>query len=123
MKVTIEYNDKKIDVELTAEQIKKLGLQEEKKTGWERAEYDKVYYRLANSLNRTWSCTENNTSEDNDRYNNGNYFTDKNLAEKMNKCVRLMLRMQRWADEHNETLGWNNSYAIKYRIGYHIKTK
>ena len=92
MKVTIEYNDKKIDVELTAEQVKELGLQEKKKTGWEKAEYKKCYYYLNGSMVDYWADTDINTSADIDRYNGGNYFTDEKLAVKMLKRVRLMLK-------------------------------
>lgn len=123
MKVTIEYNGKKIDVELTAEQVKKLGLQEKKKTGWERAEYNENYYYLDSSLDSVLSDTDLNTFEDIVRYNGGNYFTDEKLAEKMFKRVKLMLKMQRWADEHNEPLDWNDRCAIKYRIAYNVTSE
>lgn len=121
MKVTIEHDGKKVDVELTAEQVKELGLQEEKKTGWERVEYGKYYYYFGGSLRKACSDTDINASTDIDRYNNGSYFTDEKLAEKMLKRVRLMLKMQRWADEHNEPLDWNDKNG-KYCIIYDTTT-
>lgn len=119
MKVTIEHGGKKIDVELTAEQVKELGLQEEKKTGWERAESEKSYAYINGymQLAQTDDCK---MVQDNIRYQHGNYFTNVNLAAKMLKRIRLMLKMQRWADEHNEPLDWNNSCVIKYRINYNV---
>ena len=121
MKVTIEYNDKKIDVELTAEQIKELGLQEEKKTGWERAEYNETYYYINDGDMAIRRDTELATSTDIRRYDAGNYFTDTELAVKMCKRVKLMLKMQRWADEHNEPIDWNTIKSKRYyRIGYNI---
>ena len=123
MKVTIEHNGKKIDVKLTAEQIKELGLQEEKAMGWKRANYgahsDRTYTYIDSCMQLT-QTRDYETIADEWRYQHGNYFTDSNLAEKMLKRVRLMLKMQRWADEHNGPLDWNDSCAIKYRITYNI---
>ncbi len=118
MKVTIEYNGKKIDVELTAEQIKALGLQEKKKTGWERRD-EEIYYYM-NTYMQLGEEIDYKALIDNNRYSAGNYFTDKTLAVKMLKRVRLMLKMQRWADEHNEPLDWNDRCAFKYRITYNV---
>ena len=117
MKVTIEHDGKKVEVELTAEQVKELGLQEEKKTGWERAESDKSYVYIDSymQLTQTDDCK---MIQDNTRYQRGNYFTDIDLAEKMLKRISLMLKMQRWADEHNEPLDWNDNNMFKYRINY-----
>lgn len=129
MKVIIEYNNKKIDVELTAEQMKELGLQEEKKTGWERADFNKIYgadsakaYAYINSCVQLTQEMDYDTMADNMKYQQGNYFTDKNLAVKMCKRVRLMLKMQRWADEHNWLLDWNDGNK-KYYIYYDTEEK
>jgi hypothetical protein len=120
MKVTIEHNGKKVDVELTAEQVKELGLQEEKKTGWERANSDKAYTYIDSCMQLTQEM-DYETLGDSMRYQRGNYFTDSNLAVKMLKRVRLMLKMQRWADKHNEPLDWNDSDIVKYRITYNTE--
>lgn len=119
MKVTIEHNGKKVDVELTAEQVKELGLQEEKKTGWERDE--EVYYYMSSYM-QLGEEMDVKALIDNYRYSGGNYFSNKTLAEKMLKRVRLMLRMQRWADEHNEPLDWSDGDTVKYRINYNTVT-
>ena len=115
MKVTIEHDGKKVEVELTAEQVKELGLQEEKKTGWERG--DETYYFITTYM-QLGEESDLKVELDNERYSVGNYFTDKTLAEKMLKRVRLMLKMQKWADEHNEPLDWNDNNMFKYRINY-----
>ena len=117
MKVTIEYGGKRVEVELTIEQIKELGLQEEKKTGWERAELGKAYAHIDSCMQLTQEI-EDNLTRDYSRYQNGNYFTNADLAVKMLKRVRLMLKMQRWVDEHNEPLDWDNGNTLKYRISY-----
>ena len=120
MKVTIEHGGKKIDVELTAEQVKELGLQEKKKTGWERANSDKAYAHIDGCMQLTQEM-DYDTMGDNTRYQQGNYFTDSNLAVKMLKRVRLMLKMQRWADEHNGPLDWNDSCTCKHFIFYNVQ--
>ena len=117
MKATITINNKTVNIEITAEQAKELGLVEDKKTGWERAKKSNMYYLIYPSLGIKES-KENDDAIEDSRYKVGNYFKDRTLAEKMAKCISLMLRMQRWADEHNEPIDWKNEGKSKYYIKY-----
>ena len=115
MKVQITANGQTIDAELTAEQAEKLGLTEKKKTGWERAK-NREYFNIYTTGNVNDYVDD--AVADGQRYEYGNYFTDKALAEKMAKRIGLMLRMQRWADEHNEKINWDNHESYKYHLYY-----
>ncbi len=122
VKIIIE-NGKAIDAELAEEQAKELGLVENKKTGWERAEQNKIYYSLDTccGVAAYMEYMEGDGIFDlnNNHYEVGNYFTDKSLAERMAKRISLMLRMQRWADENNtEPINWENGDQFKYFICY-----
>jgi len=117
MKATITANGKSVDIELTDEQAKTLGIEEKKKTGWERVQPGNQYYFIA------YDCSlkldfENSDTTDEESYKSGNYFSDFHLGEKMAKRVSLMLRMQRWADEHNDKIDWTNMEQQKYHIYY-----
>jgi hypothetical protein len=119
MKVQITANGQTIDAELTAEQGEKLGLTN-KKTGWER-ERDGKYFAIYTTGNIIDLVDD--SVADRQRYEYGNYFTDKALAEKMLKRIGLMLRMQRWADEHNGKIDWNDVDSLKFQISYNCYDK
>lgn len=123
MKVNLEYNGNKVELELTAEQIKQLGIEEKKKSGWERVANGYWYYRIEVS-GGIIQDVEASHKADNELYTCGNYFADKNLAKKMSKRIGLMLRMQRWANEHNyEKINWRNTNQRKYYIYYNCNNQ
>jgi hypothetical protein len=105
MKATVIINDKAKEIDITEKQAVELGLIEERKTGWEK-NIEGYFYTIDKQL-----CVEkcegsfifyNGDSYGDMMYDCGNYFSSKELAEKTAKKISLMLRMQRWADEHNE---------------------
>lgn len=115
MKVQITANGNTIDAELTAEQAEKLGLTEKKKTGWERVK-ERNAYCLVDAFFDIVINEETNENIDDILFRSGNYFADRALAEKMSKRIGLMMRMQRWADEHNDGIDWRDSRQPKFYI-------
>ena len=113
MKAEITYNGKTVDVELTSEQMKELGLQDSKKTGWEKVNINDRYYYISSCAEVRYE-TNQDDAVDRSHIKCGNYFSDKALAELMAKTIGLYLRMRRWADEHNT----NDCTEDKYEIGY-----
>lgn len=116
MKAQITYNDKTVDVELTLEQMKGLGLQDSKKTGWGRVEEGAHYYTIISYGAVDFVLDSNNVMDEN-RIQYGNYFSDKALATLMAKAVGLYLRMRRWADEHNTNDCTRGNFEIEYSYG------
>lgn len=112
VKVQITYNGKTVDVELTEEQMKELGLRNNK-TGWERVENGNIYNYI-NDFGEIRSVRAVNNGLEKECREYGNYFSDKSLAELMAKAIGLYLRMRRWADEHNTSDCIECKYAIWY---------
>ena len=78
MKVTINANGKTVQVEMTEEQLKELGvIKERSRTGYERVKKDETYYVIDTEYNSMSKITEFNDQEDEQCYNAGNYFNDK----------------------------------------------
>ena len=126
MKVTITTEaGKSIEVELTEDQTKDLGLVEKKpRTGYERAEKNDVYYSTDNRC-VTWTCSESYETEDNEIYENAEYYTDEDLALANARADYLMRQLRRYAAEHggipNES-DWKNDECLKYHIGFGYTT-
>ena len=89
MQVELKVNDKSVQAEISEEQLKKLGLIEDKpRAGYERVEKGEMYY-LVDIYNNIMRVTEDNDQGDEQCYNTGNYYNDKVIAENNARADRL----------------------------------
>lgn len=87
-------------------------------TGWER----KRRYDIFNVLNKRFEsepCQEEMEWTDDFLYRAANYFSDVKLADAMGRAVKLYLRMNRFAAEHQKSdLYWGLHGDDNYYIYY-----
>lgn len=109
---------KEIEIQINEEQLKQLCPQK-KKTGYERAERGKYYWRVNDDGFLSISITEGNGHHDTVLYDTANYYTDEKVAENNARADRLMRQLRRFAVEHREKeLGWGNKNQRKWYIVY-----
>ena len=122
MKATISANGKTVQVEMTEEQAKILGLAEERsRTGYERREEcnNKKYY-FVNTIDLVIE-DENTVLFDQNRYDVGNYYSDKTIAENNARADRLLRQLKQWQAQNDKAISisdWKNEGIIKYFIAY-----
>lgn len=120
MKVTLTHYGKSVELDLTAEQMKALGLEEEKKTGYERGEEGSTYYHALGD-GRVISDTGMSMNLSNLYYETANYYTDHNLAVANAHADRLMRNLRRFAAENGgipSVKDWGGSNNRKWFIEY-----
>lgn len=109
-------DDKEIEIQINEEQLKQLCSQK-KKTGYERAEPGKYYWRVNDDGFLSISITEGRGHHDTVLYDTANYYTDETVAENNARADRLMRQLRRFAVEHRENpIGWSD--GNKYEIAY-----
>ena len=109
---------KEIEIQINEEQLKQLCPQK-KKTGYERAERGKYYWRVNDDGFLSISITEGNGHHDTVLYDTANYYTDETVAENNARADRLMRQLRRFAVEHREKeLDWGNKNQRKWYIAY-----
>jgi hypothetical protein len=120
MQVELKVNDKSVRVEMTEEQLKKLGLIEDKpKTGYERVDEDESYF-VDDTINDGHEVLGGRTLVNNLYYINGNYYNDKSIVENNAHADRLLRRLRQWQASHDKAItltDWEantNKYKIKY---------
>lgn len=96
MQVELKANGKTVQVEMTEEQLKELGLIEEQRTGYERVKKGEMYYVIDAEYNSMLKITEFNDQEDEQCYNTGNYYNDKVIAENNARADKLLRCLRRW---------------------------
>ena len=131
MKVELKVNDKSVQAEIPEEQLKetvlfdhlkKLGLIEDKpKTGYERREEcnNKKYY-FVNTIDLVIE-NENTVLFDQNRYDVGNYYSDKTIAENNARADRLLRCLRQWQAQNDKAISisdWKNENIFKYHIEY-----
>lgn len=121
MQVELKVNDKSVQAEISEEQLKKLGLIEDKpRAGYERVEKGEMYY-LVDIYNNIMRVTEENDQGDEQCYNTGNYYNDKVLAENNARADRLLRCLRQWQAQNDEVISkedWNNESKKKWFIIY-----
>lgn len=120
MKVTINANGTTIQAEISEEQLKELGLIEEQPTGYERVKKGDVYY-FNITRSETVAEVECNRRIDEGRYDTGNYYSDKTIAENNARADRLLRQLRRWQAQNDEVISvedWNNESKKKWFIIY-----
>lgn len=121
MKVELKVNGKTVQVEISEEQLKKLGLIEDKpRAGYERVEKGEMYY-LVDIYNNIMRVTEDNDQGDEQCYNTGNYYNDKVIAENNARADRLLRQLRQWQAQNDKAISisdWKNDKINKYCIAY-----
>ena len=117
MKVTINANGTTIQAEISEEQLKELGLIEEQPTGYERVKKGDVYY-FNITRSETVAEVECNRRIDEGRYDTGNYYSDKTIAENNARADRLLCQLRQWQALNDRAINWKNKDIRKYTIRY-----
>ena len=116
MKVNINYKGKSVELEIPDEKLEEL-VKEQKKTGWEKPEWNEPYWFINASgviVREVW--TDN--AFDNAHYERGNIFMNKELAENIARYTSLDLRIRRRIAEICEPVELNNINVDKWSIGF-----
>lgn len=120
MKVELKANGKTVQVEMTKEQLKRLGLIEEQPTGYERVKKGDVYY-FNITRSETVAEVECNRRIDEGRYDTGNYYNDKVIAKNNARADKLSRQLRQWQDLNDEPVlkeFWKSEEEVKYYIAY-----
>lgn len=124
MKATISANGKTVQVEMTEEQGKILGLADRKKTGYERVEYRDVFYSV-NMLGCVDDTCDVGVITDKAAYFDGNYYSDEKIAENNARADRLFRQLRQWQAANDRVItltDWKNEGVIKYFIAYNYRS-
>lgn len=120
MKVTINANGKTVQVEMTEEQLKELGvIKERSRTGYERVEVEETYYLV--EVDDEITNMKHNGQLDRDCYDVGNYYSNKTIAENNARADRLLRHLRQWQAQNDEPISvedWNNESKKKWFIIY-----
>ena len=120
MKVELKANGKTVQVEMTEEQAKILGLVEERsRTGYERVEVEETYYLV--EVDDEITNMKHNGQLDRDCYDVGNYYSNKTIAENNARADRLLRQLRQWQAQNDEPISvedWNNESKKKWFIIY-----
>lgn len=121
MKVELKANGKTVQVEMTKEQAKILGLVEDTpKTGYERGKNGKLYYCVEED-GHLLRYAEENDSADDIFYDTGNYYSDKTIAENNARADRLQRCLRQWQAQNDKPISmsdWKNDNILKYYVDY-----
>lgn len=121
MQVELKANGKTVQAEMTEEQAKILGLAEEQLTGYERVKKGEMYYVIDTEYNSMLKITEFNDQEDEQCYNTGNYYSDRNIAENNARADRLLRQLRRWQAANDRAISakdWQDGTLCFYNIKY-----
>ena len=121
MQVELKANGKTVQAEMTEEQAKILGLAEEQLTGYERVKKGEMYYVIDTEYNSMLKITEFNDQEDEQCYNTGNYYSDRNIAENNARADRLLRQLRRWQAPNDRAISakaWKDGPFCFYNIRY-----
>ena len=113
MKATLIIEGKKIEIEISAEEYKKLHPSE---TGYERVAESDIYF-YANTKGDIETACEDCYDIDDEYYESANYYSDKTVAENNARADKLIRQLRRFAVEHREPgINFNNATTEKYYI-------
>lgn len=111
----IVFNGKRVD--LTQEQIEKLGLVETKDNSFKRKN-NKFYYFIRSDGEVNYELDIGGDFDSN-RYDIANYCTDKSLMEQRALHETLSRLLWRFSMEHDgDKIDWNNHDSSKYCVSY-----
>ena len=119
MKVELKVNGKTVQVEMTEEQLKELGvIKERSRTGYERVKKGEMYYVINTKDDSMMNIKEFNDETDEQCYNTGNYYNDKIIAENNARADRLLCCLRQWQALNDRAINWKNKNIRKYTIRY-----
>ena len=119
MKVELKVNGKTVQVEMTEEQLKELGvIMERSRTGYERVKKGEMYYVINTKDDSMMNIKEFNDETDEQCYNIGNYYNDKIIAENNARADRLLCCLRQWQALNDRAINWKNKNIRKYTIRY-----
>lgn len=120
MKVELKVNDKTVQVEMTEEQLKELGVIKPR-TGYERVDEDDSYF-VDDTINDGHEVIGGGGTLVNDLYyNNGNYYNDETIVENNARADKLFRCLRQWQAQNDEVISvedWNNESKKKWFIIY-----
>ena len=120
MQVELKANGKTVQVEMTEEQAKILGLAEERsRTGYERVEVEETYYLV--DVDDEITNMKHNGQLDRDCYDVGNYYSNKTIAENNARADRLLRQLRQWQALNDKSISekdWNDESKKKWFIIY-----
>ena len=115
MKATLIIEGKEIEIEISAEEYKKLHPSE---TGYERVAESDIYF-YANTKGDVETACEDCYDVDDEYYESANYYSDKTVAENNARADKLMRQLRRFSVEHRECeVDFNSTETAKHYIYY-----
>lgn len=117
MKITVEYEGQPIVVDISDETLKMIAGSQKKKTGWEKPECSESYW-FVDPSKKTDGCRWDGHPVDQTRYDRGNCFTSKELAENIARYQSLDLKIRRRISEICEPVDWKKHSTSKYSISF-----
>ena len=125
MQFEIKVDGKTVQVEITKEQAKILGLVEERsRTGYERVDEDESYF-VDDTINDGHEVLGGGALVNNLYYNNGNYYNDETIVENNARADRLHRQLRQWQAQNDKAItkkDWEDYNVIKYNIDYDYLT-
>lgn len=122
MQVELKANGKTVQVEMTEEQLKELGVIKPR-TGYERMEKDSTYFFNVASGDTSSTAEAKHTVEQ-DFYDNGNYYSDCEIAENNARADRLFRQLRRWQALNDKAItkkDWEDINVGKIIIFYNYE--
>lgn len=115
MKAKLIVEGHEFDIEILDPKLQEL-VSPHRKTGYERVKSDPYYSACRDGKIEIFTS---HNEFDNEVYESGNYYSDKNVAENNARADRLMRQLRRFAVEHRTNeLDWNNHNSFKFFIAY-----
>ena len=113
MKATLIIEGKEIEIEISAEEYKKLHPSE---TGYERVAKNCDFYYESSGSDVERGFDEHCYIDDK-YYESANYYSDKTVAENNARGDKLMRQLRRFAVQHKEPgINFNNANTAKFYI-------
>lgn len=118
-------NGKTVQVEMTEEQLKELGvIKERSRTGYERVDEDESYF-VDDTINDGHEVLGGGALVNNLYYNNGNYYNDETIVENNGRADKLFRCLRQWQAQNDKAItkkDWEDYNVIKYNIDYDYLT-
>lgn len=112
MKAKLIVEGKEFDIDILDPELQKL-LKPEKKTGYECNGFGHTYF-FVNNYGEI-KIVDHIDSDDDNRYEAANYYSDKTVAENNARADKLMRQLRRFAVEHRENkIEWCNHKANSF---------
>ena len=116
MKAKLIVEGKEFDIEILDPKLQEL-IAPTKKTGYERGDYNELYY--IENIGGVQGFSDWGKNVDEMAYASANYYSDKTVAENNARADKLMRQLRRFAVEHREKkFNWDDYIFPKYYIGY-----